>query len=68
MTAVECEKVATCLRGRPRVWVHRLGHQTDPLQDLDGAKGAVLRSRYYVSEVWRPRGITIALALPKPTG
>jgi mannosyltransferase len=68
VTAVECEDVAKCLRGSPRVWVHRLGHQADPLQDLGGAKGAVLRSRYYVSEVWRPRGITIALALPKPTG
>jgi len=66
--AVECTNVAKCLRNRQRVWVHRLGHQSDPLQNLGGAKGAVLNSRYYVSRVWYPRGLTVALALPKPTG
>lgn len=68
VTAVECTNVASCLRGRKRVWVQRLGHQTDPLQNLGGAKGTVLRNRYYVSAVWYPRGLTVALILPKPTG
>ena len=35
---------------------------------LAGAKGSVLRNRYYVSAVWYPRGLTVALILPKPTG
>jgi mannosyltransferase len=68
VTAVECTNVASCLRGRKRVWVQRLGHQTDPLQNLGGAKGSVLRNQYYVSAVWYPRGLTVALILPKPTG
>ena len=68
VSAVECTNVASCLRGRKRVWVQRLGHQADPLQNLAGAKGAVLRDRYYVSAVWYPRGLTVALILPKPTG
>jgi mannosyltransferase len=68
VTAVECTDVARCLRNRPRIWVQRLGHQSDPLHNLGGTKGAVLGSRYYVSRVWYPTGLTVALALPKPTG
>jgi mannosyltransferase len=68
VTAVECTNVARCLGNVQRVWVLRLGHQVDPLQDLGGMKGAVVRSRYYVSRVWYPQGFTLALTLPKPTG
>jgi hypothetical protein len=60
--------VARCLRNVQRMWVLRLGHPGDPLQDLGGTKGAVLRSRYYVSRVWYPQGLTVALAIAKPTG
>ncbi|MFL6130099.1 MAG: glycosyltransferase family 39 protein [Mycobacteriales bacterium] len=67
ITAVECANVASCLGNRKRVWVQRLGHQADPLQGLGGTKGAVLGSRYYVSAVWYPRGLTVALVLLKPT-
>ena len=58
---------SACAVGK-RVWVQRLGHQIDPLQTLGGAKGTVLRNQYYVSSVWYPRGLTVALVLPKPTG
>jgi mannosyltransferase len=68
VSAVECTNVARCLRNVRRVWVLRLGHQSDPLQDLGGTKGVVVGSRYYVSQVWYPHGLTVALALPKPTG
>jgi mannosyltransferase len=68
VSAVECTNVASCLRNVQRIWVLRLGHQSDPLQDLGGTKGAVFRSRYYVSRVWYPQNLTVALALPKPTG
>jgi hypothetical protein len=68
VSAVECTNVASCLRKVQRIWVLRLGHQSDPLQDLGGTKGAVFRSRYYVSRVWYPQNLTVALALPKPTG
>jgi mannosyltransferase len=68
VTAVECTNVARCLRNRKRVWVLRLGNQTDPLQNLGGTKGTVLRNGYYVSSAWYPRGLTVALVLPKPTG
>jgi mannosyltransferase len=68
VTALECTNVARCLRNVQRIWVLRLGHQGDPLQDLGGTKGAVLRSRYYVSRVWYPQGLTVALAIAKPTG
>jgi mannosyltransferase len=66
--ALECTNVARCLRNVHRIWVLRLGHQGDPLQDLGGTKGAVFRSRYYVSRVWYPQGLTVALAIAKPTG
>jgi mannosyltransferase len=65
--AVECTNVARCLRSVQRLWVLRLGHQSDPLHDLGGTKGTVLPSRYYVSQVWYPQGLTVALALAKPT-
>ena len=68
VTAVECTNVARCLPNVQRIWVLRLDHQSDPLQDLGGTKAAVVRSRYYVSRVWYPQGLTVALALPKPTG
>jgi mannosyltransferase len=68
VTAVECTDVARCLGKAPRIWVQWLGHQSDPLQNLGGTKGPVLRSRYYVARVWYPRGLTLALALPKPSG
>jgi mannosyltransferase len=68
VSAVECANVARCLRNVRRIWVLRLGHQSDPLQDLGGTKGAVVGTRYYVSQVWYPHGLTVALALPKPTG
>jgi mannosyltransferase len=68
VAAVECTDAPRCLRNRPRIWVQRLGHQSDPLHNLGGTKGAVLGSRYYVSRVWYPTGLTVALALPKPTG
>jgi mannosyltransferase len=68
VTAVECANVARCLRNVQRMWVLRLGHQSDPLQDLGGTKGAVFRSWYYVSRVWYPHGFTVALTLPKPRG
>jgi mannosyltransferase len=68
VTAVECPNVARCLRNVQRIWVLRLGHQSDPLRGLRGTKGAVLRSRYYVSQAWYPEGLTVALALAKPTG
>jgi mannosyltransferase len=68
VTAVECTNVAACLRHRKRIWLQRLGHQSDPLQGLGGTKGSVLRNGYYVSAVWYPRGLTVALVLPKPTG
>jgi hypothetical protein len=64
---VECTNVARCLRSVQRLWVLRLGHQSDPLHDLGGTKGTVLPSRYYVSQVWYPQGLTVALALAKPT-
>ena len=67
VTALECTNVARCLRNVQRIWVLRLGHQGDPLQDLGGTKGAVFRSRYYVSRVWYPQGLTVALAIAKPT-
>ena len=68
VTAVECPNAAKCLRNPKRVWVLHLGRQSDPLQNLGGTKAAVLRNGYYVSSVWYPRGLTVALALPKPTG
>jgi mannosyltransferase len=68
VTAVECTNVARCLPNVQRIWVLRLDHQSDPLQDLGGTKAAVVRSRYYVSRVWYPQGLTVALALLKPTG
>ena len=66
--AVECTNVARCLGKVQRIWVLHLDRQSDPLQDLGGTKGAVLRSRYYVSRVWYPQGLTVALAIAKPTG
>jgi mannosyltransferase len=68
VTAVECTNVARCLPNVQRIWVLRLDHQSDPLQDLGGTKAEVVRSRYYVSRVWYPQGLTVALALLKPTG
>ena len=68
VAAVECTNVARCLPNVQRIWVLRLDHQSDPLQDLGGTKAAVVRSRYYVSRVWYPQGLTVALALLKPTG
>ena len=68
VSPVECADVAKCLRNPKRIWVLHLGHQTDPLQGLGSAKGSALRNRYYVSSVWYPRGLTVALLLPKPTG
>ena len=68
VTAVECANAAKCLRNPKRIWVVHLGRQADPLQNLGGTKGAALRNGYYVSSVWNPTGLTVALALPKPTG
>jgi mannosyltransferase len=68
VTALECTNVARCLGKVQRIWVLRLGPSSDPLQDLGGTKGAVLRSGYYVSRVWYPHGLTVALVLSKPTG
>jgi mannosyltransferase len=65
--AVECTDVAKCLGKRPRVWVLRLGHQGDPLEDLGGTKSPVIHRMYYVDRVWYPAGMTVALTLPKPT-
>ncbi|WP_271189420.1 glycosyltransferase family 39 protein [Dactylosporangium matsuzakiense] len=69
LAAEECQDVAKCLGTPPRVWVIRLGYLPDPLTALDGAKEPVLRERYQVEQVWRPRGFTVALAtMTKPAG
>jgi mannosyltransferase len=66
--ATECADVAKCLNNRPRLWIVRLGRQTDPLANLGGTKQSVIGHLYYASQVWYPKGLTVALMMLKPTG
>jgi mannosyltransferase len=65
--AGECEDVAKCLGGRKRLWIVRLGRYSDPLQGLDGAKQGGIGHLYYSSQIWYPKGLTVALMVLKPT-
>jgi mannosyltransferase len=63
----ECADAAKCLAGKKRLWILRLGKQSDPVNGLDGTKTTAIRNLYYVSQTWYPHGFTVALLLPKPT-
>jgi mannosyltransferase len=62
----ECADVAHCLSTTTRLWIVRLGQQSDPLLGLDGDKEAVVRQRYQVKQVWLLTGLTLALAVTAP--
>ena len=63
LAARECADLAACLdkADPPRIWVVRMRTQTDPLHGLGDAKEDLLRSRYHLTGLWLPNGLTVAL-------
>jgi mannosyltransferase len=63
LAARECADLAACLDNAdpPRVWVVRMRTQADPLHGLGDAKEDLLRSRYHLTGLWLPGGLTVAL-------
>ncbi|WP_091552326.1 glycosyltransferase family 39 protein [Micromonospora pattaloongensis] len=59
--ATECTQPAQCLAGVDRVWVLTVGQPGDPLQPMPPRKAAALREEFAVRQVWRVRGLTVAL-------
>jgi mannosyltransferase len=68
LLAAECTDVARCLGDTRRLWVIRLGEQTDPIQAIGDQKEPLLRSRYQVAQVWRLTGLTLALLVGERAG
>ncbi|GAA2486060.1 hypothetical protein Ahu01nite_013550 [Winogradskya humida] len=63
--ALECPDIPKCLGDTPRLWVVRLGYQEDPLGEMDNGKSVVIAERYKVTQTWRQKGFTLALAVKK---
>ena len=63
LAARECADLAACLERAdpPRVWVVRTKTQPDPLHGLGDAKENLLRSRYHLTGLWLPNGLTVGL-------
>lgn len=59
--AAGCAGAAGCLSGTQRLWVIRPGERADPLHGIGGAQEGPLRTGYRVAQVWRPKGLTLAL-------
>jgi mannosyltransferase len=64
--ASECPDVAACLGATPRLWVVRVGRQPDPLTGIGPTKEGVLRRRFQLTQLWYPKGLTLALLERRP--
>ncbi|MFC4149501.1 glycosyltransferase family 39 protein [Micromonospora mangrovi] len=62
-----CTDAARCLWGVRRLWVIGPGTRPDPVDAVGGSAERLLRTRYEVSQVWRPTGFTLALLVDERT-
>ena len=62
----ECPDVAACLSEVERLWIVRTVATNDPLAGISAPTRDAVAELYEITETWRFRGLTLALAVRKP--